>query len=119
MSRGSRRAARRHRMSWSRAANVLLPRGQPSQCSETGSAVLGFGKNAAGKLGDLGGCQSEAIKRAFADYTLYPLPDSITDEQAVFLADILPTGFFGALNGDIRPAIPSRSMDAVRWDYAR
>jgi alcohol dehydrogenase len=78
-------------------------RGQPSQCSETGSAVLGFGKNAAGKLGDVGGCQSEAISVPFADYTLYPLPESITDEQAVFLADILPTGFFGALNGDIRP----------------
>jgi alcohol dehydrogenase len=78
-------------------------RGQPSQCSETGSAVLGFGKNAAGKLGDIGGCQSEAVSVPFADYTLYPLPDSISDEQAVFLADILPTGFFGALNGDIRP----------------
>jgi alcohol dehydrogenase len=78
-------------------------RGQPSQCSETGSAVLGFGKNAAGKLGDVGGCQSQAISVPFADYTLYPLPESITDEQAVFLADILPTGFFGALNGDIRP----------------
>jgi alcohol dehydrogenase len=78
-------------------------RGQPSQCSETGSAVFGFGKNFAGKLGEVGGCQSEAISVPFADYTLYPLPDSITDEQAVFLADILPTGFYGALNGDIRP----------------
>jgi alcohol dehydrogenase len=78
-------------------------RGQPSQCSETGAAVFGFGKNAAGKLGEVGGCQSEAVSVPFADYTLYPLPDSITDEQAVFLADILPTAFFGALNGDIRP----------------
>ena len=78
-------------------------RGQPSQCSETGPAVFGFGKNAAGKFGEVGGCQSEAITVPYADYTLYPLPDSISDDQGVFLADILPTGFFGALNGDIRP----------------
>src|SRR5262249_54401515 len=38
-----------------------------------------------------------------AEYTCFPLPDSIPDEAAVFLADILPTGFFGALNGDIAP----------------
>ncbi len=78
-------------------------RGQPSQCSETGSSVFGFGKNSAGKLGDIGGCQSEAVAVPYADYTLYPLPEGVDDQQAVFLADILPTGFFGALNGDIRP----------------
>src|SRR5579862_2544993 len=38
-----------------------------------------------------------------ADYTCYRLPDSIDDEAAVFLADILPTSFFGAVNGNIRP----------------
>ena len=38
-----------------------------------------------------------------ADYTCYPLPDSIDDDAAVFLADILPTGYFGAINGNIRP----------------
>lgn len=78
-------------------------RGQPSQCSETGAPVFGFGKNYAGKFGEMGGCQAEAVAVPFADYTLYPLPDGIDDDQAVFLADILPTGFFGALNGDIRP----------------
>src|SRR5208283_1877757 len=38
-----------------------------------------------------------------ADYTCFPLPDAIDDNAAVFLADILPTGFFGAVNGNIRP----------------
>ncbi len=78
-------------------------RGQPSQCAKAGSAVFGYGKNAAGKLGELGGEQSEAIAVPLADYTCYPLPDGVDDDAAVFLADILPTAFFGALNGEIHP----------------
>lgn len=78
-------------------------RGQPSQCSESGSAVFGYGSNSAGKLGWLGGEQSEAVRVPMADYTCYPLSDAIDDDVAVFLADILPTSFFGAVNGNIRP----------------
>ncbi len=78
-------------------------RGQPSQCSESGGAVFGYGKNAARNLGWLGGEQSEGIAVPMADYTCYPLPEGIDDEAAVFLADILPTSYFGALNGNIRP----------------
>ena len=78
-------------------------RGQSSQCAESGSAIFGYGASSAGKLGWLGGEQSEAVRVPMADYTCYPLPDAIDDDAAVFLADILPTGFFGALNGNIRP----------------
>jgi alcohol dehydrogenase len=78
-------------------------RGQSSQCSESGSAVFGYGSNSAGKLGYLGGEQSEAVRVPMADYTCFPLPDAIDDDAAVFLADILPTSFFGAVNGNIRP----------------
>src|ERR1700730_2711692 len=78
-------------------------RGQPSQCAENGSAVFGYGSTSAGKLGWLGGEQSEAVRVPMADYTCYPLPEAIDDDAAVFLADILPTAYFGAINGDIRP----------------
>jgi alcohol dehydrogenase len=78
-------------------------RGQPSQCDAAGGSVFGFGKMAAGKLGDLGGEQAEAVRVPMADYTCYPLPDGVDDDAAVFLADILPTAYFGARNGDIRP----------------
>ena len=78
-------------------------RGQSAQCSESGSAVFGYGASAAGKLGWLGGEQSEAVRVPMADYTCYPLPDAIDDDAAVFLADILPTSYFGAANGNIRP----------------
>ena len=55
------------------------------------------------KLGWLGGEQSEAVRVPMADYTCYPLPAAIDDDAAVFLADILPTAYFGAINGNIRP----------------
>ena len=78
-------------------------RGQSSQCAEAGGAVFGYGANSAGKFGTLGGEQSEAVRVPMADYTCYPLSDAIDDDAAVFLADILPTSFFGAVNGNIRP----------------
>src|SRR5260370_16979856 len=78
-------------------------RGQSSQCAESGSAVFGYGASSAGKLGSLGGEQSEAVRVPMADYSCFPLSDAIDDDAAVFLADILPTSFFGAVNGNIRP----------------
>ena len=78
-------------------------RGQSSQCAESGSAIFGYGANSAGKLGWLGGAQSEVVRVPMADYTCFALPDAIDDDAAVFLADMLPTAFFGALNGNIRP----------------
>jgi len=78
-------------------------RGQVAQCAVSGAAVFGYGRNFAGTFGDIGGEQAEAVTVPLADYTCYPLPDAISDEAAVFLADILPTGYFGAINGNIKP----------------
>jgi alcohol dehydrogenase len=77
--------------------------GQVAQCEMSGAAVFGFGTNAAGKLLNLGGAQAQALRVPMADYTCFPIPHSIDDEAAVFLADILPTAYFGAVNGEIRP----------------
>lgn len=76
-------------------------RGQESQCEASGSVVFGHGKNFAGKLGEIGGAQAQALCVPMADYTCYPLPEAIDDDAAVFLADILPTAFFGASSGNI------------------
>ena len=78
-------------------------RGQVAQCIVSGAAVFGYGRNFAGTFGDIGGEQAEAVTVPLADYTCFPLPDAITDDAAVFLADILPTGYFGAINGNIKP----------------
>jgi alcohol dehydrogenase len=50
------------------------------------------------------GLQAEYARVPFADTSLYKLPDSLTDEQVLFLADILPTAYeVGVLNGGLRP----------------
>src|SRR4026208_223807 len=47
------------------------------------------------------GLQAELARVSFADTSVYKVPDELTDEQVLFLADILPTSYEGgALNGD-------------------
>src|SRR5260370_4339808 len=78
-------------------------RGQPSQCAESGSAVFGYGSTSAGKLGWLGGEQSEAVRVPMADYTCYPLPDAIDDDATVLPPHIPPTSYCGATHVNIPP----------------
>ena len=49
------------------------------------------------------GCQAEYVRVPFADSGLTPIPDSVTDEAALFLGDILASGYFGAELCEIRP----------------
>jgi len=70
----------------------------PTQCSTTGRAVFGgrFGKQ-------FPGGQAERIRVPFADFMCEKVPSDMTDEQALFLGDILSTGYACAENGGIRP----------------
>ncbi|HEY2162058.1 MAG TPA: zinc-dependent alcohol dehydrogenase family protein [Solirubrobacteraceae bacterium] len=50
------------------------------------------------------GVQAEYARVPFADNSVYKVPDQLTDEQVLFLADILPTSFeVGVLNGAVAP----------------
>jgi alcohol dehydrogenase len=50
------------------------------------------------------GLQAEYARVPFADTSVYKVPEELTDEQVLFLADILPTAYeVGVLNGGIRP----------------
>ena len=50
------------------------------------------------------GTQAEYVHIPHADNSLYHIPESITDDAAVMLSDILPTGFeIGVLNGQVKP----------------
>jgi alcohol dehydrogenase len=50
------------------------------------------------------GLQAEYARVPFADTSVYKVPEGLTDEQVLFLADILPTGFeVGVLNGRVEP----------------
>ncbi len=50
------------------------------------------------------GLQAEYARVPFADTSVYKVADELTDEQVLFLADILPTAFeVGVLNGGVQP----------------
>jgi alcohol dehydrogenase len=50
------------------------------------------------------GLQAEYARVPFADNSVYKVPEQLTDEQVLFLADILPTSFeVGVLNGMVSP----------------
>ncbi|HEY6313412.1 MAG TPA: zinc-dependent alcohol dehydrogenase family protein [Streptosporangiaceae bacterium] len=69
--------------------------GRYGQCLGTGGWILGHKIN---------GTQAEYVRVPFADTSTYPVPDSLSDEETLMLADILPTGYeVGVLNGNVRP----------------
>ena len=50
------------------------------------------------------GLQAELARVPFADTSVYKLPEGLTPEDVIFLADILPTAFeVGVLNGGVQP----------------
>ena len=53
--------------------------------------------------GPFHGLQAEMARVPFANVNLVKLPEEITDNQAIMLSDIFPTGYFGADNAEIKP----------------
>jgi alcohol dehydrogenase len=50
------------------------------------------------------GLQAEYARVPFADTSVYKIPEELSDEQVLFLADILPTAFeVGVLNSHVQP----------------
>lgn len=72
----------------------------PSHCLDAeGTSGIGW---ILGHLID--GTQAEYVRVPFADNSLHKLPDGVSDEAAIMLSDILPTGFeIGVRNGDVQP----------------
>src|SRR5437870_11167105 len=76
---------------------ALCRKGWFNQCVDKGT--FGHGEY----FGDLGGGQAEYVVVPLADHSVEPIPAGMTDEQAIFVGDILATGFFGAERAEIRP----------------
>jgi threonine dehydrogenase-like Zn-dependent dehydrogenase len=53
--------------------------------------------------GGFAGGQAEYVRVPFADFGPMVVPEDLTDEQVLFLTDILPTGYMGAEMCGIRP----------------
>jgi alcohol dehydrogenase len=50
------------------------------------------------------GLQAELARVPFVDTSVYKVPDGLSDEQVLFLADIMPTAYeVGILNGRVEP----------------
>jgi alcohol dehydrogenase len=74
--------------------------GRPTQCLDR--ALFGY----SGVYPRLDGGQADLVLVPRADRCLWPVRDDVTDEDAVFVADILPTGFVavqraGVGSGDV------------------
>jgi len=88
-------------------------RGNFSVCERTNrnrsDADRVFGHTTAGLFGyshltgGYPGGQAEYVRVPFADRTHIRIPDGLTDEQVLFLGDILPTGWQAAVNCEIGP----------------
>lgn len=52
--------------------------------------------------GGYAGGQAQYVRVPFADVGTIVVPDTLTDEQVLFLSDILPTGYMAAENCDIK-----------------
>jgi len=64
---------------------------------------LSFFNKVYGVTPELPGAQAEALHVPHADANLLPSPAELTDEQILFLTDILPTGYYAAENADLAP----------------
>ena len=53
--------------------------------------------------GGYAGGQAQYARVPFADVGPLKIPDGIPDDKVLFLSDIFPTGYFGAVNCDIKP----------------
>lgn len=54
-------------------------------------------------LGGYAGGQAEYVRVPFADVGPLKVPEGMTDDQALFLTDVFPTGYMGAELCDIKP----------------
>jgi alcohol dehydrogenase len=69
--------------------------GHYGQCAEGGGWVLGR---------QIDGTQAEYVRVPYPDTSTFRIPDGVSDEEALMLADILPTGYeVGVLAGGVRP----------------
>jgi alcohol dehydrogenase len=69
--------------------------GRFGQCTGGGGWILGH---------TVDGTQAELVRAPFADHSLHVVPDAVRSEDALMLADILPTSYeVGVLAGQVSP----------------
>ena len=69
--------------------------GRVTQCESR--ALFGY----SGVYPRLEGGQAELVRIPVANRSLFVIPDNVSDDDAVFVADILPTGYAGVRRGEV------------------
>lgn len=69
------------------------------QGKQAGTAFYGGPQS----TGPFNGLQAEKARIPFAAVNLIKIPDEVSDDQAILLSDIFPTGYFGADLAGIKP----------------
>lgn len=64
-----------------------------------GAALYGYSH----LYGGIPGGQAEYVRVLLADRNAFKVPDSLSDEQALFVTDIFPTGYMAAENANVQP----------------
>ena len=82
--------------------------GRPTQCERR--ALFGY----SGVYPRPRGGQAELVRVPRADRCLWPIPDAVSSEDAVFVADILPTGLLAVSARASAPATSSSCSAAGR-----
>lgn len=62
------------------------------------AGILGYSH----ALGGFAGCHAEYVRVPFADTGMFKVPDSISDEKALFASDAMPTGYMAAENCQLK-----------------
>lgn len=70
--------------------------GDVSHCFNAG--IFGSGK----EYGDLQGCHAEYLRIPHAEAHMVHIPDNLSDEDVIFVSDILSTGYTALLNGNMK-----------------
>lgn len=66
-----------------------------AHCRNGGGWIMGY---------MIDGAHAEYVRTPFADTSLYPLPEGLNEDVAVFLSDVLPTSHeIGVRYGDVKP----------------
>ena len=74
-----------------------MPKWRVKAMGHSPAGLFGFSH----MLGGYAGGQAEYLRVPMADVGPIKIPDNVTDEQALFLSDIFPTGYMAAENAQI------------------
>ena len=84
------------------AVGAITPCGQCFYCQNGKSSQCG-GALGGWKFGNtINGAQAEYIRVPNAQYNLAKIPDGLSDEQVLFVGDIMTTGFSASENGGVK-----------------